>query len=115
MSPLMQAQSAFLLDFCRLIIFARNKGFVVTAGELLRPVAMQKIYVREGRSKTMNSYHLKKLAGDLNFFIDGKYIQDKKTLQEIGNHWESMHPSNSWGGNWNSFKDLPHFERRFLG
>lgn len=105
-------QSAFLTDFCGLILFAVEQGFVVTAGELQRPVEMQEIYVKTGRSKTMDSYHLKKLAGDLNFFKDGQYIQDKKTLQPLGDYWEGLNPKNSWGGNWNSFKDTPHFERK---
>lgn len=112
MSPLMNAQSLFLIDFCKLIAFAVEEGFTVTAGELLRPVEMQEIYVRTGRSKTMNSKHLEKLAGDLNFFIFGKYVSDKKVLQVLGDYWESLSPKNSWGGNWNSFKDCPHFERK---
>ena len=105
-------QQFFLLDFIRLIEFAVSKGFSVTAGELLRPVEMQEIYVKTGRSKTMNSLHIKKLAGDLNFFLNGKYICEKKALQELGDFWESLSPQNSWGGNWRSFKDAPHFERR---
>lgn len=105
-------QAFFLLDFIKLIEFAISKGFSVTAGELLRPVEMQEIYVKTGRSKTMNSLHLKKLAGDLNFFLNGKYVCEKEALQEVGDFWESLSPKNSWGGNWSSFKDVPHFERR---
>lgn len=105
-------QERFLLDFCKLIQFATEKGFTVTAGELFRPVEMQAVYVKTGRSKTMNSLHMRRLAGDLNFFLDGKYVTDKNILQEIGDYWESLSPQNSWGGNWTSFKDIPHFERR---
>ena len=104
-------QEAFLLDFVKLIPFAISKGFTVTSGELLRPVEMQEIYVRTGRSKTMNSKHIQKLAGDLNFFKDGVYVTKKEVLQEVGDYWESLSPKNSWGGNWNSFKDTPHFQR----
>lgn len=105
-------QELFLVDFVKLIPFARNKGFTVTAGELLRPVEMQEIYVRTGRSKTLDSKHIQKLAGDLNFFLNGVYVTKKETLQEVGDYWESLSPKNSWGGNWNSFTDTPHFERR---
>lgn len=105
-------QAAFLLDVVKLIPFAVSKGFVVTGGELQRPIEMQEIYVRSKRSLTMNSRHLKKCAIDLNFFLDGVYVCDKEALQEIGDFWESLHYKNSWGGNWNSFKDAPHFERR---
>lgn len=110
-------QAAFLQDFCRLIQYAVSTGFVVTAGELLRPIEMQKIYVETGRSKTMNSLHIRKLAGDLNFFkpdAEGKlvYVCSVEELKELGKFWEELSPKNRWGGNFNSFKDAPHFERR---
>jgi len=105
-------QAEFLLDFCALIQKAASLGFTVTPGELQRPIEMQEIYVRTGRSKTMNSKHIERMAGDLNFFIAGKYITEKELLQPLGDYWEELDPKNSWGGNWNSFKDTPHFERR---
>jgi len=111
MSPLIENQQAFLLDFCKLIEFAVSKGFTVTAGELLRTPEQQKIYVDTGRSKTMNSNHIKKLAGDLNFFKDGQYVCDKNVLAPLGEFWEKLNVRNKWGGHFNNFKDMPHFER----
>lgn len=108
---LVKAQAEFLLDFCKLINYATSLGFTVTAGELARPVEMQKIYVQTGRSTTMNSKHLLRLAGDLNFFKNGKYVCSVEELQVLGDYWTSLNPKNRWGGNWNSFKDTPHFER----
>lgn len=104
-------QFAFLKDFCKLVSFAESIGFVVTAGEMWRPPEMQQIYVKTGRSKTMKSKHLDRLAVDLNFFKNGKYIQDYNSLVEIGKFWESLDSKNRWGGHFSSFKDLPHFER----
>lgn len=111
-------QALFLLDACKLIQWATEQGWVVTGGELLRPVEMQEIYVKTGRSKTMNSMHLKKLAIDLNFFKNGVYICTVDELAPIGKYWESISPSNRWGGNFDkdwskpdNFKDAPHFER----
>lgn len=109
---LSQEQAAFLLDVCKLIPFASAQGYTVTGGELFRTAEQQKIYLDTGRSKTMNSYHLKRLAIDLNFLKDGAMVLDKTLLQPIGDFWENLSPQNSWGGNWNSFKDVPHFERR---
>jgi peptidoglycan L-alanyl-D-glutamate endopeptidase CwlK len=109
---LVAEQQAFLLDMCRLVMFATKSGFVVTGGELFRTPEQQEIYVKTGRSKTLNSNHLKRCAVDLNFFLDGKLVYDKVELQIVGDYWESLSKKNSWGGNWNSFKDLPHFERR---
>lgn len=112
MSGLVAEQAAFLLDVCQLVRHATALGFVVTGGELQRPLEMQEIYVRTGRSKTMKGYHLRRLAIDLNFFAAGELCYAKATLQPVGDYWESLNPKNSWGGNWSSFKDIPHFERR---
>jgi hypothetical protein len=108
---LVDEQSAFLLDVCKLIPFATNLGFVVTGKELQRTLEQQKIYVQMGRSKTMNSNHIRCCAIDLYFFKDGKLVYDIPLLKPIGEYWESLNPKNRWGGNWNSFKDVPHFER----
>ena len=104
-------QAAFLLDVVKLISKATEWGWTVTGGELYRTVEQQQIYVKTGRSKTMNSNHLKRCAIDLNFFRDGQLVYDKAQLQPLGDYWESLHPKNSWGGNWSSFKDVPHFQR----
>ena len=42
----------------------------MTGGELARTPEQQAIYFKTGRSKTMNSIHLKRCAIDLNFFKD---------------------------------------------
>ena len=105
-------QAQFLMDVCKLVVFATKQGFVVTGGELFRTTEQQEIYMKTGRSKTMNSLHLKRCAIDLNFFKEGKLIYDIKALAPVGAYWESLNKKNSWGGNWKSFKDVPHFERR---
>jgi hypothetical protein len=108
---LVQEQAAFLLDATALIQFATNQGFQVTGGELFRTAEQQEIYVKTGRSKTMNSNHLRRLAIDLNFIKDGKLCYDAKLLEPIGAYWEALHPKNRWGGHFQSLKDMPHFER----
>ncbi len=69
-----------------------------------------------GRSRTMKSQHLKRMAIDLNFYreqpdgsLDLVYSAD--ALRPLGEFWESLDSANRWGGNWGSFKDIPHFER----
>lgn len=108
---LSQEQAAFLLDACKLIEYATAQGWTVTGGELYRTPEQQAIYVNTGRSKTLNSNHLKRLAIDLNFIKDGKIIWDKATLAPLGAFWESLNPKNRWGGNFKSLVDCPHFER----
>lgn len=112
-------QYPFVLDLIKLLEFAHSKGYITTLGEVQRMIEMQEIYVTTGRSKTMNSMHLKKCAADISFFkfnvLTGAWelVTSKAILQEIGDFWESLDPRNQWGGNWKSFKDIPHFERRF--
>lgn len=104
-------QADFLLDLARLINKATELGFQVTAGELYRTPEQQEIYVKTGRSKTMQSLHLQRRAVDLNFFKDGKLVYDKSAIAPLGAYWESLHPWNSWGGNGVKLFDLPHFSR----
>lgn len=118
MSPLVMTQHDFLQMACSLILKAGQMGYVVTAGELWRPDEMQKIYVQTGRSKTLDSQHGKRLAIDLNLFLDGQLCSREQVLP-LGKWWEEQHPKNRWGGSWrglvearkSSFVDAPHFER----
>jgi predicted chitinase len=114
---LVPQQNAFLADMVQLISYAQQQGFTVSGGELSRTAEQQRIHIQAGRSKTMNSQHLVRLAIDLNFFVTGpdgrlELTYAKESLQVLGDFWEGLSPANSWGGNWNSFKDTPHFERR---
>lgn len=109
---LVAEQAAFLKDVVLLLLKAEELGFVVTGGELFRTTEQQQIYVQTGRSKTMNSNHLRRCAIDLNFFKDGKLIYDISILSPLGEYWKSLNDKNDWGGFWKSFKDVPHFERR---
>mgnify|MGYP003335027916 CR=1 FL=1 len=104
-------QAAFLLDVGRLVQKATELGFVVTAGEMYRTPEQQQIYVKTGRSRTMNSLHLQRRAVDLNFFRDGQFVYSKAILSPLGAYWESLHPYNSWGGNGDKLVDVPHFSR----
>ena len=116
---LVSEQAVFLLDVCKLIQHATDNGLTVTASELYRTVEQQEIYLKTGRSKTMNSHHLKRLAVDLNFFRGGKLLGTRDDMKAIGEYWESLNQKNRWGGSWrgavdagrSSFIDAPHFER----
>ena len=111
-----QHQEAFSRDLCKLMQRAFELGYECRMGEVLRPPEMQTIYVQTGRSKTMNSMHLKKCAADMHFFKDGALCYPR----ELGTYWESLSPLNRWGGSWRGaieagrsmFKDEPHFERQ---
>lgn len=99
-------QQRFSRDLVKLLQFAFERGYEARIGEVLRPVEMQKIYVETGRSKTMNSNHLKKCAADIHWFKGGELCYPAS----LGDYWESLDPLNRWGGRW-KFKDEPHYER----
>lgn len=92
--------------------------FMVLEG--LRTVDRQRQLVRQGASKTMNSKHLTGHAVDLVPFLD----TDGDGDSEISWHWPHYHRlapvikaaakecgvTLSWGGDWRSFRDGPHWE-----
>lgn len=103
-----QHQELFSRHFAMLILFAIERGYGARLGEVQRMTEMQTIYVQTGRSKTMDSLHIKKCAGDAHFTKNGALCYP----EEIGRYWESLDPLNRAGMFWPSFKDAPHFERR---
>lgn len=113
---LSQYQRIFSINVAKLILFAAENGIEVTFGEAYRTNEQQLIYVQSGKSKTMNSNHLRRLAVDFNFFINGNLTYNWNDIKVIGDYWESLHPANRWGGDWNKnnnkdgFIDTPHFE-----
>ena len=105
-------QTEFAKDVILLLQFCFDNGIEITIGEVERKKQQQQYYLDTGKSKTMNSYHLKKLAIDLNFFIKSELTYDILDLKIVGNYWESLNPLNKAGMFFSSFKDVPHFERR---
>lgn len=109
---LVEHQAAFLMDLVKLLEVATASGFLVTGGELYRTAEQQEIYVKQGKSKTRDSNHLRRLAIDLHFFKGGKLVSSRDELRPVGEFWESLYPGvNRWGGNFKSIVDTPHFER----
>ena len=110
---LVAEQNAFMLDFAKLIeyIYNSDDGVLVTEGEGYRTLEQQQIYFNSGKSKTMNSNHLRRLAHDINFIQNGQMITDNATLQKYADYWKSLNPLNRWGGEFTTIYDYDHFER----
>lgn len=116
---LSEKQRIFTYNIACLIHFAYDQlGIELTFGEAYRTKEQQKIYVEQGKSQTTNSNHLNRLAVDFNFFVNGKLTYDWEVVKPLGDYWESLHPKNRWGGDWNKngikdgFIDTPHFEMK---
>lgn len=94
--------------------------FVITEG--LRTLARQRELVRIGASKTLNSRHLTGHAVDLyawvDLNVDGKVefaeMANPRLLKQIANAIKAAAKAENvpvvWGGDWRTFKDMPHFE-----
>lgn len=103
-------QQVFSENIAKLIIYAHSIGIRLTFGEAFRTPEQQAIHVKQGKSRTSNSYHLKRLAVDFNFFIDGELTYRNEDVRILGEYWERMNEENRWGGNFTSIDDTPHFE-----
>ena len=108
---LREEQEKFTRDVVKLLTWAFSMGYEVTLGEAFRTPEQQAIYVRDGRSKTMNSKHLNRCAIDIFVFKEGKLLTTKEEMQPVGNTWEGLSKENRWGGNFSGFVDIPHMER----
>lgn len=80
----------------------------------LRSVAQQKKNVAKGVSKTMNSKHLTGHAVDLIPLINGKATWSWPPYYKLASHIKAiarqLKIKVTWGGDWKSFKDGPHWE-----
>jgi len=103
-------QQIFTQNVAKLILKANSLGINLTLGEAFRTEYQQAEHIRTGKSNTMNSNHLRRLAVDFNFFIKGELVYKHPFITELGDYWETLHPANRWGGNFRVFKDAPHFE-----
>jgi peptidoglycan L-alanyl-D-glutamate endopeptidase CwlK len=86
--------------------------FIVTEG--LRSTAKQTQLVKAGASKTMNSRHLTGHAIDLAPVVNGEVRWDWPPFYKIAAAMkkaaEELNVAITWGGDWKSFRDGPHFE-----
>lgn len=84
--------------------------------EGLRTPETQRILFDAGKSKTLNSKHLKGMAVDIVVLVDGKAAWDFEYYKTVAAHIKKtatrLNMDIVWGGDWKSFLDGPHFELR---
>ena len=113
MGPLSIKQTEFSFDIATLILYAHTSGVLLTFGHAYRDQETQRRLVETGKSWTMNSDHLKRLAVDFNFFIDGALTYNDPKIDRLGEYWVNLRPGNYWGGHFDAKrKDTPHFGRK---
>lgn len=84
---LRQQQSRFVRMVALLILYAYELGYELTFGDA---------WAHDGHKD--GSFHYKRLAIDLNLFIDGHYCETTGDHLELGKFWESL--GGTWGGRW---------------
>ena len=94
------ARLIFSQLLCQLVRQIEQNGYQVSVGEVLRMNAQQVFNVKNGLSKTMDSYHLKGLAVDLNIFKNGKVITLDSDFKLVAQYWESLHVNCRAGYYW---------------
>lgn len=82
--------------------------------EGLRSLEKQRLMVKQGSSTTMNSRHLTGHAIDVYAWVDGAISWDMEYYEKIAKAFKKaakkLDVEITWGGDWKSFKDGPHFE-----
>lgn len=101
-----------LIIMAGLMLDASVYDFVVTEG--LRTVERQKFLVSKGKSQTMNSKHIIGKAFDIAILVDGKANWEYKHYKAFADDFKRiakfLNFNVTWGGDWHSFVDCPHFQ-----
>jgi hypothetical protein len=105
-----EKQQKFALMLAEFIIWLNKNNYTVRIGEVWRPIEMQELYLKTGKTRAKYSKHQDKVAADLAIFKNGIWLKSKEELNNIGKYWENMDVDNRWGGNFQSLTDCPHFE-----
>ena len=105
---LSEHQQVFASHVALLILYAEACGYKVTLGDAYRDPRVHGQIGEKVSYSSANSNHKRRLAVDLNLFMDGEYLGDTDDHEQLGAFWESLDPLNRWGGRW---EDGNHYER----
>lgn len=92
----------------RFINDLRAAGIPAYISSSRRTIEEQRNLVKAGRSKTMNSKHLKGRAFDFDVLGWSRDKLPRDWFEEVGQHGESL--GMRWGGRFTGFYDAGHFE-----
>ena len=101
-----------LVEVAQLALELSPVDFGVSEGR--RSLEKQRLMVKQGKSTTMNSRHLTGHAIDVYAWVDGKVSWDMEYYKQIAKAFKKAAKKKkvkiTWGGDWKSFVDGPHFE-----
>ena len=114
MTDLGEKQREFTLMVAALITWAyEHQGYELTFGEAYRTPEQAKWNEATGKGIS-DSLHTKRLAIDLNLFINGVYQTDSEAYRPLGTKWKTLSPLARWGGDF-SKPDGNHFSLEHEG
>lgn len=97
-------QRLFAYLIAKLIVWCYKNDYEVSFGEATRDPRIAVLNSKAGKGIS-NSLHLKRLAIDLNLFVDKSlesdedfYAVDSEAHRPIGEYWKTLHPLCRWGG-----------------
>lgn len=108
----MNGVNSKLINLMKEAIKESPYDFGITEG--IRTLKRQKELFAEGKTKTLKSYHLVGKAVDIKIYVNGKITWDFKYYKEVSDHIKEVARKLgyviTWGGDWKTFKDGPHFQ-----
>ena len=110
---LSEAQREFSLTFAKFVLKSYRKGYEITLGEAWRTPEQAEIYAKKGIG-IKSSVHRKRLAVDINLFVNGQLTWDVEHYRVLGELWKTMHPLARWGGDFKG-RDAVHFSFEWRG
>lgn len=81
----------------KLILWAYGEGYELTFGECYRTPEQAALNARSGAGIS-NSLHTKRLAIDVNLFVEGVYQTSSEAYRPLGDYWKTLDPEAAWGG-----------------
>lgn len=101
-----------LIKLMKVAIKESPYDFMITEG--LRSMERQQELFKQGKSKTLKSYHLTGNAVDIALIVNKEVNWDFALYREVAKHIKKIAKEQgikiTWGGDWKTFKDGPHFQ-----
>lgn len=92
------AQRLFMRLLAQLLPWVyKQPGYELTAGEFYR-TPEQAAWDAQHGTGIANSNHTRKIAADLNLFVNGEFQTTVESYRPLGEYWKSLHPLCRWGG-----------------
>lgn len=107
-----QAQRAFARHLGTLLTWLHGQGYEVTLGDAYRSAEEAARLAALGVG-VLDSPHRRRLAIDLNLFVEGVYQTATEAYTPLGAFWETLDARCVWGGRFTTRRDGNHFEYRW--